>query len=101
MSYVFVVDHRRKSLDPIHPGRARYLLKAGHAVVLRRYPFVVMLKESRPADVPAPLRVKLDPGSKTTGIAVVNDAMGPSRLGCRSAPFRRCVNCSRGAESRE
>ncbi len=76
MSYVFVVDQERKPLDPVHPARARYLLTSGHAAVLRRYPFTIMLKESKPDVVPAPLRVKIDPGSKTTGIAVVNDATG-------------------------
>jgi 5-methylcytosine-specific restriction endonuclease McrA len=76
MSFVLVVDHERKPLDPVHPGRARYLLKAGHAAVLRRYPFTVVLKEPRLAAQPDPLRVKIDPGSKTTGIAVVNDATG-------------------------
>ncbi len=74
MSYVLVVDQQRKPLDPIHPGRARYLLTAGHAAVLRRYPFVIILKESQPDKEPAPLRVKLDPGSKTTGIALAHDA---------------------------
>jgi 5-methylcytosine-specific restriction endonuclease McrA len=73
MSTVFVVDQQRKPLDPVHPGRARYLLSAGHAAVLRRYPFTIILKHPKPDTQPQPLRVKLDPGSKTTGIAVVND----------------------------
>jgi 5-methylcytosine-specific restriction endonuclease McrA len=73
MSSVFVVDQQRKPLDPVHPGRARYLLKAGHAAALRRYPFTIILKDPKPETQPQPLRVKLDPGSKTSGIAVVND----------------------------
>lgn len=73
MSSVFVVDQQRKPLDPVNPGRARYLLTAGHAAVLRRYPFTIILKDPKPETQPQPLRVKLDPGSKTTGIAVVND----------------------------
>jgi 5-methylcytosine-specific restriction endonuclease McrA len=76
MSFVFIVDQDRKPLDPVHPGRARFLLSAGHAAVLRRYPFTIILKETRPDAEPQPLRVKLDPGSKTTGMAVVNDATG-------------------------
>ncbi len=76
MSLVFVVDQQRTPLDPVHPGRARYLLTSGHAAVVRRYPFTIILKESQPDAVPAPLRVKIDPGSKTTGIAVENDATG-------------------------
>ena len=76
MSFVFVVDQQRTPLAPIHPGRARYLLNAGHAAVLRRYPFTLILKEAKPDATFQPLRVKLDPGSETTGIAVVNDATG-------------------------
>jgi hypothetical protein len=34
MSYVFVVDQQRQPQDPVHPGRARFLLTAGHAAVL-------------------------------------------------------------------
>lgn len=79
MSFVFVVDHDRKPLDPVHPGRARFLLSAGYAAVLRRYPFTIILKESKPDATSHPLRVKLDPGSKTTGIAVVDDASGHVR----------------------
>jgi 5-methylcytosine-specific restriction endonuclease McrA len=79
MSSVFVVDQQRKPLDPVPPGRARFLLRAGHAAVLRRYPFTVILKaakDAQPPPTPQPLRVKLDPGSKTTGLAVVDDAIG-------------------------
>ena len=67
MSSVFVVDQQRKPLNPVHPGRARHLLTAGHAAVLRRYPFTIILKDPKPETQPQPLRVKLDPGSKTTG----------------------------------
>jgi len=76
MSFVLVVDQERKPLDPVHPGRARYLLKAGHAAVLRRYPFTLILQAVVPAAQPTPLRLKIDPGSRITGIAVVNDATG-------------------------
>jgi 5-methylcytosine-specific restriction endonuclease McrA len=73
MSFVFVVDQDRKPLGPVHPGRARFLLSEGHAAVLRRYPFTIIMKEAKPESESSPLRVKLDPGSKTTGIAVVDD----------------------------
>jgi len=76
MSFVFVMDQDRKPLDPVHPGRARFLLSAGHAAVLLRYPFTIILKDRKPDAEPQPLRVKLDPGSKTTGVAVVNDVTG-------------------------
>lgn len=73
MSYVFVVDTKKHPLDPIHPGQARRLLKAGKAAVLRRYPFVIILNSTQTETKPSALRLKLDPGSKTTGIAVLND----------------------------
>ena len=50
MSSVFVVDQQRKPLDPVHPGRARYLLTAGHAAVLRRYPFTIIPKSRGGSD---------------------------------------------------
>jgi RRXRR protein len=76
MSFVLVVDQERTPLDPVHPGRARLLLNAGKAAVLYRFPFTIILKAAGPATHQAPLRLKIDPGSKTTGLAVVNDASG-------------------------
>ena len=76
MSNVFVLDTNKQPLNPVHPGRARLLLKQGKAAVWRRYPFTIILK--REVDHPPldRLRLKLDPGSKTTGLALVNDATG-------------------------
>jgi 5-methylcytosine-specific restriction endonuclease McrA len=75
MSKVFVIDTHTRPLNPIHPGYARKLLKEGKAAVYRRYPFTIILK--RAVNGPAePLRLKIDPGSKTTGLAIVNDASG-------------------------
>jgi len=76
MSKVLVLDTSKKPLDPIHPGRARLLLTQQKAAVYRRYPFTIILKEAKPEATPTPLRVKIDPGSKVTGLAVLNDATG-------------------------
>ncbi len=76
MSKVFVVDTKKQPLNPVHPGRARLLLTQGKAAVLRRYPFTIVLKRSAESPHVEPLRVKLDPGSKVTGLAIVNDASG-------------------------
>ena len=76
MSLVFVVDQQQRPCRPVHPGRARHLLTRGRAAVYRRFPFTLMLKEGEPIEKPEPLRLKIDPGSKTTGLAVVNDATG-------------------------
>jgi len=76
MSKVFVVDVHKHPLDPIHPGWARKLLSSGQAAVYRRYPFTIILKKSVPEPHTTPLRVKIDPGAKTSGLVVVNDANG-------------------------
>jgi hypothetical protein len=76
LSNVFVLDTYEKPLNPVHPGRARLLLKQGKAAVLRRYPFTIILKIEVEQPQIQPLRLKLDPGSKTTGIALVDDQSG-------------------------
>lgn len=76
MSKVFVLDTNRHPLNPVHPGRARMLLSQGKAAAYRRYPFTIILKREVTGPQRAPLRLKLDPGSKTTGLAIVNDASG-------------------------
>jgi 5-methylcytosine-specific restriction endonuclease McrA len=80
MSYVFVVDSEHRPLTSVHPGRARRLLTERKAAVWRRYPSTLILKEAmaeaRPDVHPAPLRIKIDPGSRMTGLALVNDATG-------------------------
>jgi 5-methylcytosine-specific restriction endonuclease McrA len=76
MSRVFVVDAQRRPLHPCTPARARLLLKQRKAAVLRRFPFVLILQETKPETLCQELRVKIDPGSKTTGLAVVNETSG-------------------------
>ena len=76
MSNVFVLDTMHRVLDPVHPGYARKLLTTGKAAVFRRYPFTIILQREEHEPVTHPLRIKLDPGSKTTGLAIVNDATG-------------------------
>jgi 5-methylcytosine-specific restriction endonuclease McrA len=76
MSKVFVIDTNQHPLDPVHPGRARLLLKSGQAAVWRRAPFVIILKRRVEAPAPLPLRLKIDPGARTTGLALVDDQSG-------------------------
>ncbi|HEX9132589.1 MAG TPA: RNA-guided endonuclease IscB [Ktedonobacteraceae bacterium] len=76
MSKVFVVDSKKRPLDPVHPGWARKLLSSGQAAVFRQYPFTIILKREIVNPTVQPLRLKIDPGSKTTGVAIVNDARG-------------------------
>lgn len=74
---IFVLDKNRQPLDPCHPARARELLKSGRAAVYRRYPFTIILNDRTVEDSETyPHRLKIDPGSKTTGFAVVNESTG-------------------------
>ena len=70
MRRVFVLDRNKKPLMPCHPARARKLLKNGKAAVYRRYPFTIIMKCRVGGDL-QPIEIKFDPGSRTTGIALV------------------------------
>ena len=76
MSHVFVLDTNKQPLHPVHSGRARILLRRGKAAVFRRYPFTIILKEALPAPQVQGLQLKIDPGSKMAGLAIVNDLSG-------------------------
>jgi 5-methylcytosine-specific restriction endonuclease McrA len=69
---VFVLDKSGKPLMPCSEKRARLLLAHGRARIHRIVPFVIRLID-RKAEESAfqTIRIKLDPGSKTTGIALV------------------------------
>jgi len=54
----------------VHPGTARHLLNSREAAVFRRFPFTIILKAARPQTPVQDLELKLDPGSKVTGIAI-------------------------------
>ena len=70
---VFVLGRTKRPLMPCSEKRARKLLTAKRAVVHRMYPFTIRLKD-RTDGALQPVRVKLDPGSKQTGIAVVRES---------------------------
>ena len=69
---VFVLDKKKKPLMPCSEKRARLLLQRGRAVVLRLHPFTIRLKDRIGGDT-QPIALKLDPGSQTTGLALVRD----------------------------
>lgn len=69
---ILVVDSNRQTLMPCHPARARQLLKNKRAAILRRYPFTIIMKNRSAGDCQA-VELKVDPGSKITGIALVAD----------------------------
>lgn len=71
---VFVIDKRKKPLMPCSEKRARKLLESGRARIHRLIPFSIRLIDRDVADsVLQPVSIKLDPGSKFTGIALVRD----------------------------
>ncbi len=76
MSKIFVIDSEKRPATPIHPAQARQLLRNKKAAVFRRFPFTLILKESRSEAPVQPLRLKIDPGAKYTGIVLVNDTTG-------------------------
>lgn len=100
MSKVFVIDTDQHPLTPVHPGRARLLLKGGKAAVYRRYPFTLILKKKVEQPTPALLRLKIDPGAKTTGLALVDDAGGcvvwAAELTHRGAQIKKALDTRRG-----
>ena len=72
---VFVVDRHKKPLMPCSEKRARKLLARGRARVHRLMPFAIRLVDRTVNEsVLQPAKIKLDPGSKTTGIAVVRES---------------------------
>ena len=76
MSKVLVIDTNKKPLNPVHSAQARQLLRNTKAAIFRQYPFTIILKGPHSDLTASPLRIKLDPGAKTTGIALVNDSTG-------------------------
>lgn len=70
---VLVLDKHKNPLMPCTEKRARLLLTRGRALVVKMYPFTIRLKDRIGGDT-QPLRIKLDPGSKFTGMALVREA---------------------------
>lgn len=72
-NFVFVLDTNKQPLEPCSPTIAKKLLKAGKAAVFRQYPFTIILKKAVQTKEVKQCQLKLDPGSKTTGIAILQD----------------------------
>lgn len=73
-NFVLSLDTNRNPLDPTHPAKARRLLKSGRASVFRRYPFTIIIHDLEAKDcVTHSHQLKIDPGSKTTGLAILQN----------------------------
>lgn len=72
---VFVLDKHKNPLDPCSEKRASVLLAKRQATVHKRAPFTIRLKyRTLQGSCTHPVRLKLDPGSKTTGFAILADS---------------------------
>ena len=69
---IFVLNKNKQPLSPCHSAVARKLLKAGKAVIHKKYPFTIRLKELKTSENKAEFRLKIDYGSRHTGLAILN-----------------------------
>jgi hypothetical protein len=72
MQRVLVLDRNKNPLMPCTPARARILLSQNKAAVFKTYPFTIIFK-NKTQNKTQPIQVKIDQGSKTTGISLVAD----------------------------
>lgn len=79
MQKVFVLDQKKNPLMPTHPARARQLLKRGRAVVHKRAPFTIRLKDREGGDL-QPVLLKIAPDASTTGIAIIREGDGKAEV---------------------
>lgn len=70
---VLVIDKHKKPCNTISEAYARRLLFKKQAVIHRRFPFTIRLKNDNAVLKDRNYTVKLDPGSRTTGVAIVDD----------------------------
>ena len=71
---VYVLDQNGRPVMPCTEKRARLMLERGRARVHRVLPFAIRLIDIKAEDCQfQALRVKLDPGSKVTGMALVRE----------------------------
>ena len=70
---VFVLDKSKKPLDMITNAKARILLRNNLAIIHKVYPFTIRLIDNSCGSRNKAYTVKFDPGSKHTGIAIVDN----------------------------
>lgn len=98
---VLVLSSTKQPLMPCSSARARQLLRDGKAAVFRRYPFTIILKD-RVGGETQPLSLNVDPGSKTTGVALVADyqrgqcAVWALHIGHRGQQIKSALDGRRG-----
>ena len=83
---------------PTHPAKARKLLKAGRAKVFRQYPFTIIMRDLEVENcVTHNHQLKIDPGSKTTGLAILqeNQVLWGAELSHRGSQIRDALTSRR------
>lgn len=80
MQYALVISNSKIALAPCHPARARKLLKKGKASLHRLYPFTIRLYHEPVDSVETDIEIKIDPGSRTTGFALVQHNPSGSKV---------------------
>lgn len=99
MQRVLTLSSTRKPLMPCHPSRARRLLREGRASVFRRQPFTIILNDREDGEV-QPVDCRLDPGSRTTGIALVIQGHAGDRLVWAAELTHRSASIKKSLERR-
>jgi 5-methylcytosine-specific restriction endonuclease McrA len=95
---VFVLDKHSIPLDPCRPARARLLLSQGRAKVYRRYPFTIIMQDLEVENCKTHNhQLKIDPGAKTTGLAILpnNTVIWGAKLTHRGFQIRDALTSRR------
>lgn len=96
-NHVLVIDANRKPLIPCKPVTARKLLTAGKAAVFRQYPFTIILEKEVAEEPNQTCQIKIDPGSKTTGIVLLkgNQVIWAAELSHRGQQIKKALESRR------
>ena len=70
---VLVIDKRKRPCNTISAAYARILLFTKQAVIHKRFPFTIRLRNDNAVLKDRSYTVKLDPGSRTTGVAIADN----------------------------
>ena len=70
---VFVLDKSKKPLDMISNAEARILIRKKLAVIHKIYLFTIRLRDNSCVSNDKAYTVKIDPGSRHTGVAIVDN----------------------------
>ena len=101
---VLVIDKHKRPCNTISAAYARILLFSKQAVIYKRFPFTIRLRNDNAVLKDRNYTVKLDPGSRTTGVAITDDKDSVVMLAeiehrghtiKRNLDKRRVIRCSR------